>query len=259
MPPRFCPASFELDHCCRMTSREVPSDAPQPRSFVRRTGRVTAAQRRALALHWTHFGLPIDQQLDASAAFGRQAPLWLEIGFGMGDSLATLAQLHPRHDFIGIEVHEAGIGRLMALAAERDLSNLRIMRGDAVEILARCVAGGTLDGVLLYFPDPWPKKRHHKRRIVQPTFISQICTKLAIGGRFQIATDWEDYAQHMLTLLNAEPRLINLAGAGQFSPRPLERPETKFERRGLRLGHLVRDLVFERRQGLSHDQQGQSL
>ena len=217
-----------------------------PRSFVRRAGRMTNAQRRAVERYWPQFGLDPQSVLDPAAVFGRRAPLGLEIGFGMGDTLAELAREHPAVDYIGIEVHEPGLGRLLKLAVDAGLTNLRLMRADAVVALEQGFSDASLDFILIYFPDPWPKKRHHKRRLVQPAFANLVCSRLRVGGRLQLASDWQDYAEYMLSVLDDCPGLRNAAGRGCFSPRPLDRPQTKFERRGLRLGHQVYDLIYVR-------------
>jgi len=217
------------------------------RSFVRRQGRITRAQRQALATDWPRFGIKTGgHELDLDAIFGRRAPRYLEIGFGMGDGLVEMAMNHPQRDYLGVEVYDPGIGRLVHQLSLRNLTNVRVIRGDAVDILETAIPPQGLAGILLYFPDPWPKKRHYKRRIVQPDFVSLVCTRLGAGGRFELATDWEDYALHMLETLEAELRLRNLAGPGCFSARPDHRPLTKFERRGEGLGHRVRDLIFIR-------------
>nr|VFK24630.1 MAG: tRNA (guanine-N(7)-)-methyltransferase [Candidatus Kentron sp. MB]VFK27057.1 MAG: tRNA (guanine-N(7)-)-methyltransferase [Candidatus Kentron sp. MB]VFK74920.1 MAG: tRNA (guanine-N(7)-)-methyltransferase [Candidatus Kentron sp. MB] len=216
------------------------------RSFVRRPGRITHAQQQALATDWERFGVEAHHRLDLDAVFGRRAPCYLEIGFGMGDGLIEMAQAHPQCDYLGVEVYDPGLGRLLHQVSCRNITNVRVMRGDAVDILADCIMPHSLAGVLLYFPDPWPKKRHYKRRLVQPAFVSLICERLELGGHFELATDWEDYAMHMLQTLEAEPRLDNAAGPGHFSPRPNHRPLTKFERRGKVLGHRIWDLSFMR-------------
>ena len=217
-----------------------------PRSFVRRRGRVTRGQARALRAGWPHYGLSSDKPLNFSDIFERSAPCYVEIGFGMGDALAALAEGHPEYDYIGIEVHEAGIGRLLSLIAGRSIGNLRILRGDAAQLLECCFENASLAGVLLFFPDPWPKKRHLKRRLVQPAFVEQVARRLAPGGRFQLATDWPDYARQMLEVIEAQGQFRNQAGAGRFMADRCGRPRTKFERRGERLGHDTFDLLFER-------------
>lgn len=215
---------------------------------MRREGRLTPAQARALDELLPRFGLDVSAgPLDFEQVFGRSAPLTLEIGFGNGDTLFELARSHPEQDFIGIEVHRPGVGRLLNhLAAER-LANVRVLCADAVEVLERNIPDSSLDAVLLYFPDPWPKKRHHKRRIVQPEFVAHIVQKLKPGGRFHLATDWPDYAEHMLAVLQASPEFTNTAPAGGYVERPTARPLTKFENRGLKRGHPIRDLLFVRR------------
>jgi tRNA (guanine-N7-)-methyltransferase len=218
-----------------------------PRSFVRRGGRLTHSQRRALNDYWEHFGLSNDGLLEPGEVFSRAGPLCLEIGFGMGDTLAALAQANPDWNYIGIEVHEPGIGRLLNLAVEQNLINLRVMRADAAIVLRDCFPPASLDQVLIYFPDPWPKKRHHKRRLVQPQLVSRIVRCLKPAGQLLLATDWEEYADHMLQVLDATSELRNVAGAGCFSERPPTRFTTKFERRGQRLGHSVWDLIYSRR------------
>jgi tRNA (guanine-N7-)-methyltransferase len=216
------------------------------RSFVRREGRITRSQQRALDELLPAFGLPADKVIDPTAVFGRSAPLTLEIGFGNGDSLATMAAQDPAGDFIGIEVHRPGVGHLLLELERRELTNVRVMCDDAVPLVQHCLPDGSLDRVLLFFPDPWPKKRHHKRRIVQPAFVELIATKLRPGGILHMATDWEPYAEHMLGVLSQSDAFRNCADPGNYSPRPDYRPATKFERRGQRLGHGVWDLLFER-------------
>lgn len=219
----------------------------QVRSFVRRAGRITAAQARALDELWPIYGIDAaDGALDLDDLFGRHAPRLCEIGFGNGDALVTLARDRPDMDFLGIEVHDPGIGHLLLAAEKSGLRNLRIARHDAVEVIRDWLPFASLDRVHLYFPDPWPKKRHHKRRIVQPAFLEAIAQVLKPGGVLHMATDWQPYAEQMLRLTEGSGRFRNLAGPGEYSPRPPERPETRFERRGRRLGHPVRDLVFER-------------
>ncbi|WP_421622002.1 tRNA (guanosine(46)-N7)-methyltransferase TrmB [Alkalilimnicola ehrlichii] len=220
------------------------------RSFVRREGRLTAGQQRALELLWPAFGLerpPAGQPLDLDRAFGRRAPRILEIGFGNGESLAEQAAAHPERDYLGIEVHRPGVGHLLMEVEKRHLGNVRVMMADAAEVLVHHIADESLHGVQLFFPDPWPKKRHHKRRLVQPQWVRAVAAKLAPGGFLHLATDWADYAEHMLDVLEADPDLENTCGPRQFSPRG-ERPGTKFERRGLRKGHQVFDLYYRKRE-----------
>ena len=215
------------------------------RSFVLRTGRMTEGQTRALETNLPRFGLQLeDGMLDQQAVFGRIAPLTFEIGFGMGASLAAMAAAAPERDFIGVEVHRPGVGKLLALVQEQGLENLRVYCDDAVEVLARCIPDGSLDRVQIYFPDPWHKKKHHKRRLVQPEFVQRLRAKLRIGGVLHLATDWEHYAEHMLEVMQVAEGYRN-QHAG-YAPRPDWRPLTKFELRGERLGHGVWDLLFER-------------
>jgi tRNA (guanine-N7-)-methyltransferase len=225
----------------------LPAPPPRPiRSFVLRAGRMGSGQQRALAELGPRYIVPFQAQaLDLSALFGRQAPRVLEIGFGMGDATAQVAAAQPDTDFIGIEVHVPGVGALLKRIGELGLTNLRIVQHDAVAVLQQMIAPASLAGVHLWFPDPWHKKRHHKRRLVQPAFVAQLVTRLAPGGYLHCATDWQPYAEQMLEVLAAEPGLANRAGSG-FAPRPAWRPLTKFEQRGLGLGHGVWDLVFNR-------------
>ncbi len=216
------------------------------RSFVRREGRITPSQQRALTRLWPRYGLDTEQPFDFTEIFGRQAPRVLEIGFGDGVSLLQQAQAHPENDYLGIEVHRPGAGRLLRALEEAGLSNARVVCEDAVTVLQHNIPDRSLDVVQLFFPDPWHKKRHHKRRIVQPEFVQLVRSKLRSGGRFHLATDWEEYAQHMMMVLDNAPGYRNIAGSGNFVPRPGSRPLTKFEVRGQRLGHGVRDLIFER-------------
>ena len=229
-----------------MTTPADDRPARKIRSFVRREGRITAGQQRALQDLWPRYGLAADEPLDLATIFGRSAPRTLEIGFGNGDVLATMAGQQPDTDFIGIEVHRPGVGRLLQQLDEHKLSNVRVMCEDAVQILNSCFTDNSLDRLLLFFPDPWHKKRHHKRRIVQPGFIELLARKIKPGGILHMATDWEDYARHMLEVMGESAAFRNCAGSGNYSPRPGYRPVTKFERRGQRLGHGVWDLLFER-------------
>jgi len=217
------------------------------RSFVLRQGRQTVAQKRAFDLHWPTYGLDCTAApRDFDAAFGRRAPRVLEIGFGNGEQLAFAAQREPERDFIGVEVHGPGVGRLLNAAAEAGLENLRVYQHDAVEVLQHEIAPASLDEVRIYFPDPWHKKRHNKRRLVQPGFAGLLCDRLRPGGLLHLATDWENYAEHLWEVLDAEPRLQNRAGARGFVPRPEWRRQTHFETRGLKLGHGVWDLLYAR-------------
>jgi tRNA (guanine-N7-)-methyltransferase len=231
---------------------DTPSDTPPDprrraiRSYVVRAGRMGTGQQRALAELAPRWVLPFaPAPTDFGAAFGRSAPLVVEIGFGMGDATAQIAQGRPGDDFLGIEVHPPGVGALLQRIEERGLPNLRIVQHDAVEVLEQMVAPGTLAGVHVFFPDPWHKKRHNKRRLIQPPFVALLASRLAPGGYLHCATDWQPYAEQMLEVLSAEPALRNRFDG--YAPRPDYRPLTKFENRGLQLGHGVWDLVFERR------------
>ncbi|NBD22002.1 tRNA (guanosine(46)-N7)-methyltransferase TrmB [Aquabacterium fontiphilum] len=216
------------------------------RSFVMRAGRTTEGQARALAELGPRFVLPFaPAPLDAAQAFGRQAPVVLEIGFGMGDATAKIAQALPDTDFIGCEVHEPGVGALLKQIGERGLDNLRLIRHDAVEVLEHMIPPASLAGVHIFFPDPWHKKRHHKRRLIQPSFVSLVASRLAPGGYLHCATDWQPYAEQMLAVLGEDTSLENTADG--YAERPAYRPLTKFENRGLKLGHGVWDLVFRKR------------
>jgi tRNA (guanine-N7-)-methyltransferase len=216
------------------------------RSFVLRQGRVSVAQQRAIDTLLPRYGIPyVARPLDLAQAFRRSAPTILEIGFGMGDSTATIAQAHPENDYLALEVHTPGVGNLLKLIDEHQLSNIRIMQHDAVEVLRDMLADGTLDGVHIFFPDPWHKARHNKRRLIQTPFIAQLVRKLKPGGYIHVATDWQDYAEQVLEVLGAEPLLQNTVA--DFAPRPDYRPLTKFEQRGLKLGHGVWDLIFTRK------------
>ena len=216
------------------------------RSFVLRQGRVSDAQRRAVEELLPRFGVPFkNAPLDLDHLYGRNAPKILEIGFGMGETTATIAQAHPENDYLGIEVHTPEVGALLKRIAELGLSNVRIIQHDAVEVLQRMIAPATLDGVHVFFSDPWPKKRHHKRRLIQAPFLALLASRMKPGAHLHLATDWEDYARQMLEVLSAERALANTAE--KFAARPDTRPETKFESRGLRLGHKVWDLVFRKR------------
>jgi tRNA (guanine-N7-)-methyltransferase len=223
------------------------------RSFVLRQGRVSAAQQRSLDTLLPQFGIPYAARtLDLDAAFGRNAPKILEIGFGMGETTAAIAQAHPHNDYLALEVHSPGVGSLLKQIGEQGLTNVRIIQHDAVEVLRDMIADDALDGVHIFFPDPWHKTRHNKRRLIQPPLVAQLARKLKPacpeqgrrGGYIHAATDWQDYAEQMLAVFSAEQMLQNTAK--DFAPRPEYRPLTKFEQRGLRLGHGVWDLVFRR-------------
>ncbi|HVY06088.1 MAG TPA: tRNA (guanosine(46)-N7)-methyltransferase TrmB [Burkholderiales bacterium] len=216
------------------------------RSFVLRQGRVSNAQRRAVDDLLPRFGIAFaPAPFDFDRAFGRAAPRFLEIGFGMGESTARIAGEQPGHDFIGIEVHTPGVGGLLRLIEAQALTNIRIVQHDAVEVATHMIGEASLAGIHVFFPDPWPKKRHHKRRLLQPTFVRLLASRLRPGGYLHVATDWEDYATQILAVLSAEALLKNSVEG--FAPRPAHRPLTKFESRGLKLGHGVWDIVFLRR------------
>lgn len=226
------------------------SDSPQSRrsirSFVVRGGRLTEGQERAIASHRAAF--VVDYQpapLPLAQIFNRAAPVVVEIGFGMGDSLLEMARRDPQRNYLGIEVHRPGIGRLLQGIVREQVSNLRIIQQDASEVMAHCFEPGSLAGIQIFFPDPWHKKKHHKRRLIQPAFVALLADKLAPGARLHLATDWQPYAEHMLAVINGEPRLRNLSPDQGFMA-ATDRPETKFERRGRRLGHGVWDLLAEK-------------
>ena len=233
------------------TDADAPPDAlaarPPIRSFVVRAGRMGSGQQRALAELGPRLVLPYTpgRPLDLATTFGRQAPCVLEIGFGMGDATAAYAQAHPQHDLLGLEVHPPGVGALLKLVGERQLGNVRIVMHDAVEVLREMIPPASLAAVHIWFPDPWHKKRHHKRRLIQPPFVAALVPHLAPGAYLHCATDWQPYAEQMLEVLSAEPGLQNSAEAD--APRPPWRARSRFEARGERLGHGVWDLVFRRR------------
>ena len=216
------------------------------RSFVLRQGRMSPAQQRACDELLPRYGVePATALLDFPAIFGRRAAVVLEIGFGMGETTAAIAAARPEADFLGVEMHLPGVGALLRRIDEQGLTNLRVLRHDAVDVVASMIAPATLAGIHVFFPDPWPKKRHHKRRLLQPAFVHELALRLAPGGYLHVATDWDDYAQEILATLTAESLLENTAA--DFAPRPGYRPLTKFEARGLLLGHGVHDLIFRRR------------
>lgn len=226
----------------------MKSYATRPiRSFVLRQGRISNAQQRAVEALLPRWGIPYRPQLiDPKAAFSRDAPKILEIGFGMGETTATIAAAQPEIDFLGVEVHSPGVGGLLKRIDELGISNVRIVQHDAVEVVRDMIPPDSLHGVHVFFPDPWPKKRHHKRRLLQPPFVSTLAHRLRPGGYIHVATDWQDYAEQALSVLRAEPLLENTVEA--FAPRPAYRPLTKFEQRGIKLGHGVWDLVFLRQE-----------
>lgn len=217
------------------------------RSFVLREGRMTDAQQRAFDDYWSRFGVDVtDVTVDLDTLFGRRAPHVLEIGFGNGEALAWASEHDAQRDFIGIEVHGPGVGRLMNALAARDAHNVRVFRHDAVEVLERVIAPDALDEVRIWFPDPWHKKRHNKRRLIQPEFVALLATRMAPGGLLHLATDWQVYAEHMLAVMEAAPGWRNEIAPGQYAVKPAWRIETHFERRGLNLGHGVWDLLYRR-------------
>jgi tRNA (guanine-N7-)-methyltransferase len=218
------------------------------RSFVLRAGRITAAQERAIELFWPRFGIDFaGLPLDLDALFGRRARHCLEIGFGTGEVIGGLAAVNRDVDYLGIEVHRPGVGRLLQQAQRDELANLRLICHDAVEVIGSGIAADSLDEVLIFFPDPWHKKRHHKRRLIEPQFVTILAQKLRAGGRLRLATDWQDYGEQMLAVCNGCDALLSLSPDRTFVPRPALRPMTRFERRGERLGHAVWDLAYARR------------
>jgi tRNA (guanine-N7-)-methyltransferase len=229
------------------TTAATPAAHRPIKSFVLRAGRSGSGQLRALQELGPRFVLPYTATLlDRAAAFGRTAPLVLEVGFGMGLATAQVAQAQPQTDFLGVEVHPPGVGALLKLIGEQQLSNIRIVQHDAVDVLTHMLAPGSLAGVHIWFPDPWHKKRHHKRRLIQPPLLALLANRLQPGGRLHLATDWQPYAEQMLQALEGEKQLLNTQPAGGYAPRPEARPLTKFELRGQRLGHGVWDLIYQR-------------
>jgi tRNA (guanine-N7-)-methyltransferase len=220
------------------------------RSFVLRAGRLTEGQKRALDELWPVYGIEEDgSALDLPSLFGNDQPVILEIGFGNGDATWQMASNQPEENFLGVEVHKPGVGHLLLKIEQQGITNLRIACEDAVELLRQRIADNSLSGVRIYFPDPWPKKRHHKRRIIQPLFVSLLAKKMNEGGILHLATDWEPYAEHMLEVMHNSPAFENLSLENGVCPRPEWRPATKYEKRGERLGHGVYDLIFKRRPG----------
>jgi len=216
------------------------------RSFVLRQGRVSNAQRRAVDSLLPLFGIAYSAApMDFNTTFTRSALTFLEIGFGMGETTTQIAAEHPQNNYIGVEVHTPGVGGLLRLIEAQQLTNIRIIQHDAVEVVTHMIPATSLSGIHIFFPDPWPKKRHHKRRLLQPAFVHLLAIRLRPGAYLHVATDWEEYASQILEVLSAEPQLINSAEG--FAPRPDYRPRTKFESRGLKLGHVVRDIVFRAR------------
>ena len=230
-----------------MTESEQKPFLRRIRSFVRREGRLTPGQQRALDELWPQFGIEQnDTLLDLDTVFGRSAPRVLEIGFGNGASLLKMAQDNPDMDYLGIEVHRPGVGNLLLNIELEAVTNIRVMTEDAVDILKQQIPDASFDLVQLFFPDPWHKKKHHKRRIVQADFVQLLRKKLKPGGRFHMATDWQDYAEHMLEVMMAAEGFTNTSASNDYIERPESRPLTKFEQRGHRLGHGVWDLIFKK-------------
>lgn len=232
--------------------KETPADSPITtrrgvRSFVLRQGRMTEGQKKAFERSWPTYGLTRENgMIDPLQIFRRNAVLNLEIGFGMGKSLADMAEAAPEQDFIGVEVHLPGVGALLKEVEDRGLTNVRVYNIDANDVIDLCLPDACLDRAMVFFPDPWHKKKHHKRRLIQPEFVQRIRHKLRVGGILHLATDWENYAEYMMEVMAESEGFANAQGIGEFSPRPNERPITKFEQRGERLGHGVRDLLFHR-------------
>lgn len=225
----------------------IESNKRPVRSFVQRQRRITTAQQQAIGRLWPKFGLEDrDGQIDVDTIFGRSVKVVFEIGFGMGDSLIAMALEHPEINYIATEVHRPGVGALLHGIEKHGIENIRIYKEDAISILTNCIKNKTLDGIQIFFPDPWPKKRHHKRRLIQPKFLDLVHAKLKPGGRLHLATDSEDYAKHMMKVLTAHEGFRNEDGEGQFVKNKMLRPQTKFEKRGMRLGHSIQDLVFIR-------------
>jgi tRNA (guanine-N7-)-methyltransferase len=228
-----------------MTTPQAPTQRRPIRSFVLRQGHFSPAQRQAYEALLPRFGVPFSPTpVDLSLAFGRPAPKILEIGSGMGETTTAIAAAQPEHDFLAVEVHAPGVAGLLRLIDRQGLTNVRVVRHDAVEVVQQMIAPGTLAAVHVFFPDPWPKKRHHKRRLLQPGFVRALAERLMPDGYLHAATDWQDYATEILATLSSEPLLLNTAR--EFAPRPAHRPLTKFERRGLARGHGVWDVIFRR-------------
>lgn len=216
------------------------------RSFVLRQGRISNAQRHAYEILLPQYGIPFEDDLiNLDQIFGRSSPKFLEIGFGMGETTVSIAQMHLQNDYLAIDVHTPGVGSLLKQIGETGLNNLRIIQHDAVEVLKCMLTPECLDGTHIFFPDPWPKARHHKRRLIQPQFITLLSERLKHGGYLHVATDWEEYAQQILQVLSSEPQLINTVT--DYAPCPAYRPLTKFEQRGMKLGHGVWDLIFQKK------------
>ncbi|MBJ7555730.1 tRNA (guanosine(46)-N7)-methyltransferase TrmB [Marinomonas spartinae] len=230
-----------------MIDKQEPIKKRTIRSFVVRGGRMTEGQQKNYDANWAFYGLEIENgRIDYQEVFGRQSDVVIEVGFGMGASLAEMAKNAPEKDFIGIEVHPPGVAKLMMLAKEVGITNLRVYCDDAIEVMANCLPEKAASGFQLFFPDPWHKKKHNKRRIVQPLFAQQVANVLKIDGYFHMATDWQPYAEHMMEVMEAQTIYENAASKGQYYPRPESRPLTKFEQRGEKLGHGVWDLIYKK-------------
>jgi tRNA (guanine-N7-)-methyltransferase len=229
--------------------KQVVTPLRRVRSFVKRDGRMTESQRIAMTTHWPRFGLSLKEGLiDYQKVFQREAPRILEIGFGSGRSLLAMAKQHPEEDYIGIEMHKPGIGALLLGMELQMISNIRVYYADAVEVLSQCIPNESLDIVQIFFPDPWQKRKHHKRRLIQPEFVRMLAVKMKLHGTLHLATDWEDYAEEMMKVLNGAEEFLNLAGHGEFAERSSQRPVvTKFEDRGNRSGRKVWELQFAKR------------
>jgi tRNA (guanine-N7-)-methyltransferase len=235
--------SYQAHFASMQTQRHI-------RSFVLRAGRMTPAQERALTELWPRYGVELaGGPLNLETIFGRRAPRCLEIGFGVGEVIGSLAEAHPHIDYLGIEVHRPGAGRLLLRAEQANVRNLRVVCHDAVEVLKDKIQDDSFDEILVFFPDPWHKKRHHKRRLIDAAFIALAATKLRSGGVLRLATDWQAYAEQMLAVCNASPCLVSLSADATYVPRPDFRQPTRFERRGTRLGHGVWDLAYMKREG----------
>ncbi|MBN2866761.1 MAG: tRNA (guanosine(46)-N7)-methyltransferase TrmB [Thiotrichales bacterium] len=237
-----------IDNTETKTENALSDNQRRIKSFVLRQGRMSQSQQRSMENNWPKFGLDVEGELlDFDAVFGREgAPTIVEIGFGMGASLAAMAEANPQQNYIGIEVHRPGVGALLKLIEEKGLTNIRVFNHDAIEVLEKRIPKNSLAGVYLFFPDPWHKKRHNKRRIVQAEFAKFLASHIKPGGHFHMATDWEDYAEHMMEVMSAAPDYKNTQKDNAYTPRPDYRPLTKFEARGHRLGHGVWDLIFEK-------------
>lgn len=229
-----------------MSESITPFPLRKIRSYILRQGRLTQGQQFALDNHWAKYGLDHAIVLDAQTVFGRIAPLCIEIGFGNGDCLAKLAKANPDKDFIGIEVHRPGVGHLLIQLEQHEITNVRIYCHDAIDVLTHCLVDGSLAAIHLFFPDPWPKQKHQKRRIVQASFLDLLAKKLQIDGYFHAATDWQHYASAILKIFLADARFTNTSVANDYAERPDYRPLTKFEQRGIRLGHGVWDIIFKK-------------